>query len=184
MLIGICGKSGSGKTTLSNELKSINNNIVSLDIDKIGHESLKNPIVIKELTDFFGNGILLDGVVNRKELSKAVFTDPSAMKVLTNITWKYMQFMIDEFINDNKNRIIILDWLLLPNTEYFKKCDIKILLDVDYNTRMNRSIKRDNISENSFKIRDHASIEYNSNDFDYVINDGNYDEIKSIISKL
>ena len=106
------------------------------------------------------------------------------MKVLTNITWKYMQFMIDEFINDNKNKIIILDWLLLPNTEYFKKCDIKILLDVDYNTRMNRSIKRDNISENSFKIRDHASIEYNNNDFDYVIKDSNYDEIKSIISKL
>ena len=57
MLIGICGKSGSGKTTLSKKLEQLSNNIIYLDIDKIGHNVLLYQNVKNELIDTFGLSI-------------------------------------------------------------------------------------------------------------------------------
>ena len=91
------------------------------------------------------------------------------MKLLEEITWEYMQKEIDNFINENKDKIIILDYILLPLTKYFNKCNIKILLDIPYSIRKQRVLNRDNIDEEEFDLRDSASIQYNENDFDIVI---------------
>jgi dephospho-CoA kinase len=92
------------------------------------------------------------------------------MKKLEKITQDFIEKEIDKFINENKDKIIILDYILLPITKYFKKCDIKILLDVPQNIRKIRVIQRDNITEEAFMLRDSSSIEYNKSDFDIVLN--------------
>ena len=41
MIIGICGKSGSGKSRLAREIMKLSKNeVVHLDIDKVGHNAL------------------------------------------------------------------------------------------------------------------------------------------------
>lgn len=50
-------------------------------------------------------------------------------------------------------------------------CKIKILLDISYETRRERAIKRDNITVEEFDLREKASINYNVDDFDIVINE-------------
>ena len=136
MIIGICGKSGSGKTTLANEIiKLTENKAIHLDIDKVGHRSLLLPNVKEKLANSFGNSILKKDMVDRKKLAKIVFNSKEAMNKLTDITWKYMQIEIDNFLNTNKDKIIIIDWLLLPNSKYFDMCDVKILLDIPYEIR-------------------------------------------------
>ena len=92
-----------------------------------------------------------------------------------------MQIEIDKFLLDNKDKIIILDWLLLPISKYFEKCDIKILLDIPYEIRKERAIKRDNITEEAFNLREKASITYNENDFDYVFNTNDCENIKRLV---
>ena len=171
MLIGICGKSGSGKTTLSKKLEQLSNNIIYLDIDKIGHNVLLYQNVKNELIDTFGLSIIKENEINRKVLSKLVFNSKEMMDKLTYITWKYMEMEIDNFIKKNENKIIILDWQLLPKTKYFNMCKIKILLDISYQTRKERAIKRDNITMEEFDLREKASINYNVDDFDIVINE-------------
>ena len=63
----------------------------------------------------------------------------------------------------------------MPNTKYFKICDIKILLDIPYEERKQRALKRDNISDYEFDLREKASIDYSNEIFDYVVktNDSN-----------
>lgn len=90
------------------------------------------------------------------------------MEKLSDITWKYMQIEIDKILNLNKDKIIILDWLLLLNTKYFDMCDVKILLDVSYDVRKKRAMKRDNITEEDFDLREQASIDFDETLFDYV----------------
>ena len=180
MLIGICGKSGSGKSTISNYLKD-ELGAIHCDIDKVGHKALTNEEVKKELIKNYGNDILNNNSVDRKRLGEIVFNSRLEMKKLSDITWKHMQIEIDKFLMDNKDKIIILDWLLLPISKYFDKCNIKILLDIPYEIRKERAIKRDNISEEAFDLREKASITYNKNDFDYVFNTVNNEHIRKLV---
>lgn len=170
MIICIVGKSGSGKSYISRLLKSYSNKIVFLDIDKIGHYVLTLQDVKENLIKEFGVQIFDNEVVDRKKLSKIVFNSKDKMNKLSNITWKSMEKIIDKFIYDNQNKIIVLDYLLLPKTKYFNISDLNILIDAPYETRKNRVLIRDNITEEKFIEREKASLNLNDYTFDYVIN--------------
>ena len=183
MLIGICGKSGSGKSTLANKiLETYDNDGIHLDIDKIGHKVLLIPEVKEELVNNFGESILTDGAVDRKKLGRIVFDSEKEMDKLTDITWKHMQEEIDKCIESYKDKIIILDWLLLPKSKYFEMCDVKILLDISYEVRKQRAINRDNITEEAFELRDKAGLNYDSRSFDYVLTENDEVDIKRMVN--
>ena len=181
MLIGICGKSGSGKSTLAKTLIEYYENTVHLDIDKVGHKVLMIEEVKNELVKSYGKHILNGENIDRKKLGEIVFNSRLEMKKLSDITWKYMQIEIDKFLIDNKDKIIILDWLLLPISKYFDKCDVTVLLDIPYEVRKERAIKRDNITEKAFDLREKASITYDKNDFDYVFNRVDNEHIRKLV---
>lgn len=185
MIIGLCGKSGSGKTTLAKELiKQCKHKVVHLDIDKVGHNVLTINEVIIDLINNFGSSIINNGVIDRKKLSSIVFSSKDKMNILENITWKYMEIYIDKFLKENKDNIIILDWILLPKTKYFSMCNIKVLLDIPYEIRKERVINRDNITEFNFELRDSAGIIYNHKDFDYVFDNTNEENIKRLVKRI
>lgn len=182
MIIGICGKSGSGKSTLAKYLvEYYENKAIHLDIDKIGHKVLTIDEVQNELVKEFGYEVIKFHKVDRKKLGEIVFNSREKMEMLTKITWKHMEQEIDKIILENNDKIIILDWILLPVTKYLKQCDIKILLDIPCEIRKERAIKRDGITSESFNLREKASIDYNEKDFDYVIKDNNKENIKRLV---
>ena len=185
MIIGICGKSGSGKTTLANQIIELTNNeAVHLDIDKVGHRVLLLPEVQEELINSFGESVVKENIVDRKKLGEIVFNSRNEMSKLSDISWKYMQIEIDNFLTLNKDKIIILDWLLLSISKYFDMCDIKILLDISYEIRKQRAIKRDNITEEEFDLREKASINFDKNAFDYVLKENDKEAIKRLVKSL
>ena len=182
MIIGICGKSGSGKSTLARNIKELSSKkVVHLDIDKVGHNALTYDEAKEELVKTFGKDVLNNNIVDRKKLGDIVFNSRDEMSKLTDITWKYMQLEINRFLIDNKDKVIILDWLLLPKTDYFDKCDIKILLDIPYEIRKMRAIKRDNISSEAFNLREKASIDYDKTKFDYVLENTEYENVRKLV---
>ena len=184
MLIGICGKSGSGKSTLANDLIQIYKNALHCDIDKVGHKALLDEKVKENLINSFGYKIITDNVVDRKKLGNIVFSSKKEMEKLTNITWNYMQKEIDFIIESNKDKLIILDWILLPKSKYLKQCKLKILLDIPYEIRKERALIRDNISEESFKLRDDSSLIFNNDDFDLIIKDNKEINLERIVNLL
>ena len=172
MYIGICGNQGSGKSSLAKYLLEKYPNYIYVDIDKIGHKVNEIEDVKKELVRCFGD-VLTDNKVDRKKLGSIVFNNKDNMQLLEDITWKYMEKEIDEIIKDNSN--VIFDWMLLPKAKYFNRCDLKILLDIPKEIRMDRIIKRDGISKEYFELRDRNSFVYNYNDFNIILNNNNYE---------
>lgn len=184
MIICLVGLSGSGKSFISKLLEEYNEKIVSLDIDKIGHKSLLNDSVKKQLVSEFGDSLLENGEIVRTRLSNVVFNSKQAMATLTDITWSYMENEIDEFIANNPNKIIVLDWLLLPKTKYFITSDLRILVTAPEEIRMQRVITRDNITREKFLSREASSPEINPNYFEYIINNVDKEKTKKEVEKI
>jgi len=184
MVIGICGKSGCGKSTFARTLAKKYENSYLCDIDKIGHNVLTIDEVKKDLVNAFGSSVLKDGTVDRKTLGKIVFSSYEEMEKLNDITWKHMCIQLDNILEKNSDKLVILDWALLPKTKYFNMCDITILLDVPYEIRKERAMLRDSITEEAFDLRESASLDYDNYDFSFTISDNSNENIKKVVRMI
>ena len=170
MIICIVGKSGSGKSTITNMLYSIDNSFVIIDGDKVSHDVLKIDDVKNKIKLEFGNVFDINFNIDRQKLRSIVFNNQEKLKFINELSWKYMEKIIDNIIDNNKDKNIIIDWLLSPLTKYFNYSDLKILVDAPYDIRMARVLIRDNISSIDFKMRDNASPIIDNEKYDYIIN--------------
>ena len=166
MIIGVTGKSGVGKSTYAKDYAD-KLGYFYLDIDTIGHQVLDEPYIQKQIKEKFNINV---SSTNRKKLGELVFANRNnEMKQLADITWDRMKLIIDGYIKSYSNNGIVLDWILLPHTQYFNMCDKKILIKCDEELRKKRIIQRDNISEEDLCLRDNASIKYDESVFDNII---------------
>ena len=184
MIICVVGKSGSGKSYICELLKSYSENILHLDIDIVAHDILKESTVIKRLYDTYGNTVVSKNIVNRKTLSQIVFNSEKEMDKLTDITWPPMEIFIDKFIEENKDKIIILDWQNLLKTKYYKIADLNILVRAPFEYRMQKVLGRDNITKNDFATREKASYNFDNAKFDYIIENDYSNKIKEKVREI
>ena len=184
MLVSIIGKSGSGKSSIAKTLAEYDERILHIDIDKISHYVLTLPEVKEKIATGISYDCVMDEEVQRKILGRIVFASPEKMKKLTDITWKSMEQIIDEVIKNNPDKIILLDYLRLPKTKDFEQSDIKIWVEAPLEERVKRAIKRDNITEDYFLKRDSAGIDYNEDEYDFVIHNVNPEQTNKEVKKI
>lgn len=171
MIIGVTGKSGSGKTTYSNKLVSEGKADLAIHVDDIAHNAMTYPDVKAEIKKVFGLDV---DTVDRKTIGDIYFNNRDSKRQLDIITWKYIKQIIDDLLESSalysKDRIVVIDWILLPQTHYWKMCDKKILLKAKNDEdRLKKILERDNISTDYLKSREAASIEYDESDMDEII---------------
>lgn len=160
MIIGITGKSGVGKTTLSKLFKGY----TLINVDEIAHEVIGRSDIHLAISAAFGEDVANS---DRKVLGDIIFSNRQKMSMLSNLIWDTMCDYIDSAIYNNED--VIIDWILLPHTKYFRLCDVKILIKSNDDERVEHVLKRDNISKAYLDTRDSHSIAYDEFLFDYVI---------------
>ena len=88
LVIGIAGGVASGKSLVTHCFQHFGATV--LDGDQIGHQVLQQTLVMQQIVDHFGSGILSDGQISRSRLARIVFAKapdgPSALKKLETIT--------------------------------------------------------------------------------------------------
>ena len=146
MLIGITGGSGSGKSIVAEEIR--NNNIPVIDADIVAREvTQKGSPALSEIADSFGREYLSkDGSLLRKKLGSLVFSDSDKLNELNRIISQYISLKIDEEIKKANAPIICIDAPLLIEYGLNKECDAVISVIADRNIRIDRIIRRDNLS--------------------------------------
>lgn len=187
MLISLVGKSGCGKTTISKKLKSLDNRIIHIDVDKISHQVLEYPEVVERIKSEISKDTIKDNKVDRKKLGKVVFESTKMMDILTNITWPHMEKIIDEIICSNNDKIIILDWLLLPKTKYFNQSNLRIWIEANQNDRLERVLSRsknEHITKEYFIKRDQAGINFEQGKYDIIITNSKNTDIDKEVNLI
>ena len=155
-----------------------------IDVDEIGHRIYEDNGLIDKIVGIYGDGIFdKDGKFDRKKLGRLVFESKGSEKeaLFNQITWEHMEKLIEEELDENS----ILDWILLPRTKYWGLANVRILVEAaDEDERIEKIVKRDNLSKEYILLRDKAAIQYRQSDFDLILKMSyNFDELDDLISK-
>lgn len=154
-IIGLTGGSGAGKSVVAAELKKLGAGIVDADAiyRKLCDENLD---MLLDLQKAFGDILTIDKKLDRAKLAGIVFSDSNKLKKLNEITIFYIKKASDEkfkALKDKGIKIAIYDAPTLFQTGTDSICDGVIGIIADRNIRIERIIKRDNISEKAAKAR-------------------------------
>lgn len=161
-IIGLTGSISTGKSTVSNYLKEKGYKVI--DADEITHELMQkgNANYVK-IVEHFGDSILDENFeIDRKKLSKIVFSDENELKMLNNLTHPNIFNKIKKTIEISDEKIIFLDIALLIEFIKDEKWDIPLdeiwLVYVNRNIQLKRLIKRNNFSKEEANSRINAQM--------------------------
>ena len=173
MIIGLTGGSGTGKSTVSQWF--IKKGYKVIDGDKLSRElTLPGSLVLGKIISEFGEEYLLsDGNLDRRKLGGLVFTDENARLKLNAILHPAITEEVEKEIADIKNAVI--EGAAIHECDIWKLCDKCIFVSCPDEIRIERIMKRDNISREYAKNRVNAqkSDEYYREKCDIeIVNDG------------
>jgi len=191
--IGITGGIGSGKSYVATIFSSLGVPMYNSDLRS---RDLSNQSPIKEnIIKTFGDGFYYDGQLDRKKIAKIVFNDTELLDKLNQIIHPVIESDFNAWCRlikaiEPDTKFILKESAILIETGMYKKMDFNILVTAPEELRIQRVIKRDNLSVDAIKKR----INKQSKDInkilsvDYIINNDErtpvFDQVKIIYEQL
>lgn len=194
--IGLTGGLGMGKTTVLRLFK--NSGAHTINADKLVHEILKKPTIIKKLSALLGKDILIKkpskSLINKKHLADTIFGDPkklrAAEKVIHPEVMKNAKSIKTKILNKKREAIIVFEVPLLFEAGYRKLFDKIIVVYCSKTTAINRVIRQGLSREQTLKrMRVQMPVSRKKASADFLINNnsdiGNLkSQVAAILKKL
>lgn len=159
VILGLTGPSGSGKSTFCAYLKNVGFDVI--DADVVSKQALqRGSSCVFQLANAFGSDLILpNGEIDRALLAKRAFFSRENTQLLNDIThpWVFLRCfkMIKELVNNGSN-LIVFDAPVLFESNGDIMCDFIASVITDRQTRLERIMKRDNITVEQAKQRFNA----------------------------
>lgn len=168
-IIGITGGSGAGKTTVTKHFEKYGAEVV--DADVLAREIVNTGMPALDEIKKEWPGVVVDGILNRRDLAKIVFNDDMELHKLNTITHKYIIDEINKRIRCSKKEIFVIDAIALFESGLAKLCDATICVIAEKNTRIKRIMERDGLTlkEAEERINAQKSDDFYKENADYVI---------------
>lgn len=146
-IIGLTGGIGSGKTTVSNEFAKLNIEII--DADVVARQVVEpNTPALTKIAQRFGEDILLDdGSLNRAKLRELIFANDSDKEWLNNLLHPLIRQEILIQLEQASSPYCLLSAPLLFENNLHKLVNRSLVIDIDQQTQINRTTKRDKVSK-------------------------------------
>ena len=149
-IIGLTGLTGAGKSTVAQKLMAYG--CYHIDADKVARKVINNNENVKnKLKERFGSDVInADGTTNRPLLATRAFADEQSTLNLNAITHPAVIEEIKSIIKDMEEvgyRGIIIDAIALFESGLNTLCDFNVAVVAPKEIRLQRIIKRDNITE-------------------------------------
>lgn len=149
-IIGLTGLTGAGKSTVARKLMAYG--CYHIDADKVAKDVINNSEDVKnKLKERFGDDVVNeDGTTNRPLLASRAFKNEESTNALNEITHPAVTEEIQSIIRDMEKvgyRGVIIDAIALFESGEDKLCDFTVAVVAPVDIRLERIMKRDNISE-------------------------------------
>lgn len=149
-IIGLTGLTGAGKSTVAQKLMAYG--CYHIDADKVAREVINNNENVKnKLKEHFGDDVInADGTTNRPLLASRAFADTESTNALNEITHPAVTEEIESIIKDMEEvgyRGVIIDAIALFESGEDSLCDFTVAVIAPMDIRLERIMKRDNITE-------------------------------------
>ena len=209
IVIGVVGGVASGKSTLTEVLQKHGAKVIVAD--DIAHDVLKDPIVIQQLQEIFGNGILSSsrtsqeiskdklseqvlGTIDRKKLGALVF----GLSTVQRSRRKQLEAIVHPRIREIAKaqlkvlqaepalKYIVLDAPLLIEGGWLPYCNKVVFLDTPAELRMTWAMTR-GWSEQEWQQRESAQLSLGKKRFnatDIIVNTGNRECLENEVSTM
>lgn len=149
-IIGLTGLTGAGKSTVAQKLMAYG--CYHIDADKVAREVINNNENVKnKLKERFGSDVInADGTTNRPLLASRAFANEESTNALNSITHPAVIEEIKSIIKDMEEvgyRGVIIDAIALFESGLDALCDFNVTVIAPKEIRLERIMKRDNITE-------------------------------------
>lgn len=182
--IGITGGIGSGKTIVSEVFKILGVPVFNSD-SEAKYLVDKDPDVKKKLKAAFGNDIYSDTGLNREKMAGIIFKDKNALEKMNSIVHPAVRKLFNNWcLKHNDLQYVLQEAAILFESGASKQLDKVITVYAPENERINRVMRRNNISRDDVKnrIKNQLSDEEKIKKSDYVIkNFSNYLVIPQVL---
>ncbi len=151
-VLGITGPSGAGKGTACRILSEYG--FYHIDTDRLVPDLY--PQALPHLVEAFGPQIAENGQVNKKKLAMAAFASAEATNLLNSILHPLVMGKVSELIQKAEKEGyfgVTVDGAALHEAKAETVCDKMICILAPKETRLERVISRDGISEDAAKLR-------------------------------
>ncbi len=187
-LVGITGGTGTGKTTALSSAEA--NGMLAIDADAVYHDLCETCApMLAEIEERFP-GAVEDGVLRRKKLGRAVFSDAEALTDLNAITYKYVVDAIDKLLADHAaagGAYAAIDAINLIGTPLQKRLGALVGVTAPEGDRVARLIAREGVSEDYARLRIRAQKPdgYFETNCDHILrNDGSREDFRLACDEL
>ncbi len=150
MILGITGGTGCGKTTLLKVIEEKGGLV--LDCDAIYHQLLTRDDQLLNAIEARFPGTIENGVLQRKKLGSIVFSDENALIDLNKITHGAIKAEVLQLL-ETAPKLAAIDAIALFEGGLAELCDITVAVTAPEDVRIQRLMKRDNISEDYARSR-------------------------------
>lgn len=146
-VIGITGGIGSGKSAVTAQLESLG--IVVVDADLAARVVVEpGRPALKAIEEHFGTDVITpEGELDRAALRKIVFADESQRHWLEQLTHPLIGQEIRQQLENADSPYVVLSSPLLLETAQADLCELIVVVDVDEQTQLSRTMTRDNNDE-------------------------------------
>ncbi|RYY82363.1 dephospho-CoA kinase [archaeon] len=151
--IGLTGSIGMGKSTIAKQFMRLG--IPVFDADQAVHELYaKGGEAVAPLSSIFSD-ITTDGAIDRAKLSKAVLTDPTALKQIESVVHPLVSRKRDVFYMNaihTQQLMVVYDIPLLFENRHLYTLDYVVVVSASAETQRKRVLERPNMTEEKLAV--------------------------------
>jgi dephospho-CoA kinase len=183
--VGLTGGIGSGKSTIAKVIEAMGYPVFYSDTEAKKIIETNHNVKIK-LVQYFGAGICTENSIDRKKLAQIVFSHAENLETINSIIHPEVRIHFNKWAEKQKVKVVFNEAAILFETGAYRKLDKNIIVIAPEEIRIDRVMKRDNLSKEEVLKRIHNQW---SDDLkiplaDYIVTNDNQQPILIQLEKI